>query len=83
MEKLAENDLTYVYHRHVVIVVTAVTTISLPPVVYATTDNHLQVIFNDKYVSSCIFSWKQYIYITFIHFRATTKYTEPISSFKI
>jgi hypothetical protein len=33
LEKLAENDLTYVYHRHVVIVVTAVTTISLPPVI--------------------------------------------------
>jgi hypothetical protein len=32
MEKLAENDLTYFYLRHVVIVVTAVTTISLPPV---------------------------------------------------
>jgi hypothetical protein len=32
MEKLAENDLTYFYIRHVVIVVTAVTTISLPPV---------------------------------------------------
>ena len=31
MEKLAENDLTYFYHRHVVIVVTAVTTISFPP----------------------------------------------------
>jgi hypothetical protein len=29
MEKLAENDLTYFYLRHVVIVVTAVTTISL------------------------------------------------------
>ena len=32
MEKLAENDLTYFYLHHVVIVVTAVTTISLPPV---------------------------------------------------
>ena len=32
MEKLAENDLTYFYLRHVVIVVTAVTTISLTPV---------------------------------------------------
>ena len=32
MEKLAENDLTYFYLRHVVIVVTAVNTISLPPV---------------------------------------------------
>jgi hypothetical protein len=32
MEKLVENDLTYFYLRHVVIVVTAVTTISLPPV---------------------------------------------------
>jgi hypothetical protein len=32
MDKLAENDLTYFYLRHVVIVVTAVTTISLPPV---------------------------------------------------
>ena len=32
MEKLAENDLTYFYLRHV-IVVTAVTTISLTPVV--------------------------------------------------
>jgi hypothetical protein len=31
MEKLAENSLTYFYLRHVVIVVTAVTTISLPP----------------------------------------------------
>ena len=30
MEKLAENDLTYFYLRHVVIVVTTVTTISLP-----------------------------------------------------
>jgi hypothetical protein len=33
MEKLAENDLTYFYLRHVVIVVTAVTTINLPPVI--------------------------------------------------
>jgi len=32
MEKLAENDLTYFYLRHVVIAVTAVTTISLTPV---------------------------------------------------
>jgi hypothetical protein len=32
MEKLEENDITYFYHRHVVIVITAVTTISLPPV---------------------------------------------------
>jgi uncharacterized ubiquitin-like protein YukD len=32
LEKLAENDLTYFYLRHVVIVVTAVATISLPPV---------------------------------------------------
>jgi len=32
MEKLAENDLTYFYLRHVVIVVTAFTTISLTPV---------------------------------------------------
>jgi hypothetical protein len=32
MEKLAENDLTYFYLRHVVIIVTAVTTISLTPV---------------------------------------------------
>jgi len=32
MEKLAENDLTYFYLRHVVIVVTAITTISLPSV---------------------------------------------------
>ena len=31
MEKLAENDPTYFYLRHVVIVVTAVTTISLMP----------------------------------------------------
>jgi hypothetical protein len=34
MKKLAENDLTYFYHRHVVIVVTAVTTINLTPVIY-------------------------------------------------
>jgi hypothetical protein len=33
MEKLAENDLTYFYPRHVVIVVTAVTMISLTPVI--------------------------------------------------
>ena len=32
MEKLAENDLTYFYLRHVVIVVTTVTTISLTSV---------------------------------------------------
>jgi hypothetical protein len=32
MEKLAENDLTYFYLGHVVIIVTAVTTISLTPV---------------------------------------------------
>jgi hypothetical protein len=32
MEKLAENDFTYFYLRRVVIVVTAVTTISLTPV---------------------------------------------------
>ena len=32
MEKLAENDLTYFYLRHVVIVVTADATISLTPV---------------------------------------------------
>ena len=35
MEKLAENDLNYFYLHHVVIVVTAITTISLPPVVLA------------------------------------------------
>jgi hypothetical protein len=35
MEKLAENDLTYFYLRHVVIVVTAVTTTSLTPVIHA------------------------------------------------
>jgi hypothetical protein len=34
MEKLAENDLTYFYLRHVVVVITAVTTISLPPVAF-------------------------------------------------
>ena len=33
MEKLAENDLAYFYLRHVAIIVTAVTMISLPPVV--------------------------------------------------
>jgi hypothetical protein len=33
MGKFAENDLTYFYPRHVVIVVTAVTMISLPPVI--------------------------------------------------
>jgi hypothetical protein len=33
MEKLAEKDLTYFYLPQVVIVVTAVTTISLTPVV--------------------------------------------------
>jgi hypothetical protein len=33
MEKLAENDLTYFYLRHVVMVVTAVTTMSLTPVI--------------------------------------------------
>jgi aspartate aminotransferase-like enzyme len=33
MEKLAENDLPYFYLHHVVIVVTAVTTISLTPVI--------------------------------------------------
>jgi hypothetical protein len=38
MEKLAENDLTYFYLCHVVIVVTAVTTISLPPVCIAVED---------------------------------------------
>ena len=32
MEKLAENDLTYFYPRHVVIVEIAVVTISLTPV---------------------------------------------------
>ena len=32
MEKLAENDLTYFYLRHAVIVVATVTTISLTPV---------------------------------------------------
>ena len=33
MEKLAENDLTYFYLRHVVMVVTAVTTMNLTPVI--------------------------------------------------
>ena len=37
MEKLAENDLTYFYLRLVVIVVTAVFTISLTPVIIAST----------------------------------------------
>ena len=32
MEKLAENDVTYFYLSHVVIIVTAVTMISLTPV---------------------------------------------------
>jgi protein-S-isoprenylcysteine O-methyltransferase Ste14 len=51
LEKLAENDLTYFYLRHVVIVVTAVTTISLTPVTNKT-DRHditeilLKVAFN-------------------------------------
>jgi len=34
MEKLAKNDLTYFYPRYVVFVVTAVTTISLTPVIH-------------------------------------------------
>ena len=38
MGKLAENDLTYFYLRHVVIVVTAVTTITLTPVISALVD---------------------------------------------
>ena len=33
MEKLAENDLTYFYFRHVVIVVSAITRISLTSVI--------------------------------------------------
>jgi len=34
MKKLAENDLTYFYLRHVVVVVTAVNTNSLTPLKY-------------------------------------------------
>ena len=51
MEKLAENDLTYFYLHHVVIVVTAVTMISLTPVIHAAhtikgkVDNNTQVVF--------------------------------------
>jgi len=43
MEKLAENDLAYFYLRHVVIVVTAVTTVSLTPVhdIHSQADMHL------------------------------------------
>jgi len=39
MEKLAENDLTYFYLPHVVIVVAAVTTISLTPVLKGSLKN--------------------------------------------
>jgi len=47
MEKLAENDHTYFYLRHVVIVVTAVTTISLTPV----SIQHLAIWFTFEYFS--------------------------------
>jgi hypothetical protein len=43
MEKLAENDLAYFYLRHVVIVVTAITTISLLPVMIAHWNNSLRI----------------------------------------
>jgi hypothetical protein len=43
MEKLAENNLTYFYLSHVVIVVTAVTTINLTPVVKKVTDSCLEI----------------------------------------
>jgi hypothetical protein len=46
MEKLAENDLTYFYLRHVVIVVTAVTTISLTPVMDV---QYICVVIYDRY----------------------------------
>ena len=45
MEKLAENDLTYFYLRHVVIVVAAITTISLMPV-----DDRLYHVIHDQIV---------------------------------
>jgi hypothetical protein len=43
MEKLAENNPTYVYLRHVVIVITAVTTISLPPVMTSLSDTEVVI----------------------------------------
>jgi hypothetical protein len=51
MEKLSDNNLTYIYLRHIVIVVTADTTINLTPVTNKT-DRHditeilLKVAFN-------------------------------------
>jgi hypothetical protein len=54
MEKLAENDLTYFYLRHVVIVVTAVTTINLPPVILDI-DKTIQI----NYMENVIYDLKQ------------------------
>jgi len=47
MEKLAENDLIYFYLRHVVIVVTALTTISLTPVL----NEEIEISFNSMIIS--------------------------------
>ena len=62
MEKLAENDPTYFYLRHVVIVLTAVTTISLSPVIYCVMQNtvstldelSLNVILWSYYATLCV-----------------------------
>jgi hypothetical protein len=50
MEKLAENDLAYFYLCHVVIVVTAVTTISLPPVTIETNITKYAIDINKNYL---------------------------------
>ena len=51
MEKLAENDLTYFYLRHVAIVVTAVTTISLTAVKWKDKQFEFDFIGNRKFTS--------------------------------
>jgi hypothetical protein len=49
MEKLAENDLAYFYLCHVVIIVTAVTTISLMPLIYRINlSSSLQIVWETK-----------------------------------
>jgi hypothetical protein len=69
MEKLAENDLTYFYLCHVVIVVTAVTTISLPPVIYTkctysqTCIKRGVLVFNATFNNISVISWQSVLLV--------------------
>jgi hypothetical protein len=67
MEKLAENDLTYFYLRHVVIVVTAVTMMSLAPVMYRGLLKKIVIVYRSKFRNEELKpSFWINVYVTFI-----------------